>query len=250
MGEVVVDGLDVGVHGGDHVEADADATTDVDEHLDANEGAVHREQLLHDDGGVVPHELIEQTVEPGIGAVVLERRHPVVLVEGDATLQHRILQVVPGVVTLIYEIYIVSLLPHFHEELIVAIHTLSGHGTTIVMLGQVLADGGCAVLPQRPTIRVGLDGAADDTVGREQAENSIYHVDRLRVLSRQLGHNICGAQLGARTGLENDVEELELDGRLWSHGEDAAHRQLQGVHSRLLVYVADGSHSCQDLHRK
>lgn len=122
MGEVVVDGLDVGVHGGDHVEADADATTDVDEHLDANEGAVHREQLLHDDGGVVPHELIEQTVEPGIGAVVLERRHPVVLVEGDATLQHRILQVVPGVVTLIYEIYIVSKLPHFHEELIVAIH--------------------------------------------------------------------------------------------------------------------------------
>ncbi|RWW14075.1 hypothetical protein GW17_00022186 [Ensete ventricosum] len=35
MGEVVVDALDVGVHGGDHVEADADATTDVDEHLDA-----------------------------------------------------------------------------------------------------------------------------------------------------------------------------------------------------------------------
>ncbi|RWV82438.1 hypothetical protein GW17_00056063 [Ensete ventricosum] len=113
------------------------------------------------------------------------------------------------------------------------------------MFGQVVADGRCTVLSQRPTIRVGLDGAADDMVGREQSENSIHHVDRLRILNRQLGHNICGAQLGAGTGLEDDVEELELelDGRLESHGEDAAHRQLQGVHSRLLVNVADGSHS-------
>ncbi|RRT54384.1 hypothetical protein B296_00047385 [Ensete ventricosum] len=84
MGEVVVDALDVGVHGGDHMQADADATTDVDE------------QLLHDYGRVVPHELVEQTVEPGIGAVVLERRHPGGHDEGNAALQRRILHVVPA----------------------------------------------------------------------------------------------------------------------------------------------------------
>lgn len=95
MRQVEVDALDVGVLLDDHVEGSSDSSPDVDEDLDVLEATVGLEDLLGDDGGVVPHAFVEHLVEPGVCAVVLECRHPVGLVEWDASIQHCILQVVP-----------------------------------------------------------------------------------------------------------------------------------------------------------
>lgn len=97
MGKIIVDALDVGVLGGDHVERGPDAAPNVDERVDAVEPVVELEELLGDYDGVVLHALIEHLVEPRVRAVVLERRHAVGLVEWDPPLQHRILQVVPNI---------------------------------------------------------------------------------------------------------------------------------------------------------
>ena len=98
MREVEIDALDVRVLRGYQAEGAAGATADVDEHLDVVEAAVFLEQLSGEYGGVVPHALVEHLVEPGVGTGILERRHPVGLVEGDAALQHRVLQVVPAII--------------------------------------------------------------------------------------------------------------------------------------------------------
>ena len=100
MREVEVDALDVRMLGGDLVAGGAGATTDVDEHLDVVEAAVDLDQLLHEDGRVAPHALGEKLVVRWIGALALEQRHPVGLLEGGAALQHRFL---PGVTTIIAE---------------------------------------------------------------------------------------------------------------------------------------------------
>lgn len=112
-----------------------------------------------------------------------------------------------------------------------------GEGHAVLVPGQVLADGRGAVHAARAAVGAGLDGAADDAVGGEEAEDAVHHGGGLRVRGGQLGRNVGGAEPGAGAGADDDLQELELDGGLEGHGEDGAAHQLRRVHARLLVLL-------------
>lgn len=73
MGDVEVDAPEVRMLGGDHAEAGAGVSPDVDEHIDIIEAAVDPKQLLHEDDGVAAHGVVEHLVQSRIGAQLLER---------------------------------------------------------------------------------------------------------------------------------------------------------------------------------
>ena len=86
MRQVKVDSLDVRVFPNDHVDGSTNSSTNINENLEIGETFVGLEDLLGDDGGVVPHPLIEHLVKSGIGSMVLECTHTVGLVEWHASI--------------------------------------------------------------------------------------------------------------------------------------------------------------------
>lgn len=86
MGQVEVNALDRRVLRDDHAEHGSRSTADVDQRVEALEAPVRLEDLLHGDGGVVSHPPVEDLVESGVSSMVLERGHPVGLVERNSTI--------------------------------------------------------------------------------------------------------------------------------------------------------------------
>lgn len=226
VGEVVVDPPDVRVAGDDGGHSGAHAAADVDDGGGGVEAGVEVEQLLGDDDGVVLHALVEDAVEAGVRAVVLERRHPVRLVERDAAVQDCVLKVVPAL----------------HEDLVLVHEGEGGHGDAVLVGRQPLAHRRGGVAAGELAVGALLHLAPDDVVGGEQAEHAVHHVGRRRVrLGRQLVGHLRRRQQrrlppssGDGGGLQR-LEQAQLDGVLERHRQDRRRRQLQRVHARLLV---------------
>ncbi|RWW14072.1 hypothetical protein GW17_00022189 [Ensete ventricosum] len=96
------------------------------------------------------------------------------------------------------------------------------HNRTVVILGEKLGDGCHGVLPIGAAVGAGLDGAVDDAVGGQQAENPIHPDGCQRVLGGQPSGNLLWAHCLFWASRDDDLQELEVDGHLEDHGEDGA----------------------------
>ena len=95
MRKIKVDPLDGGIFRDDEVKCSSDTATDINQSGDAFESPIGGKDLLHGNGGVVRHAAVENLVESGVGAMVLERRHSIRLVEGYSPIKNCIFQVIP-----------------------------------------------------------------------------------------------------------------------------------------------------------
>nr|ACR36918.1 unknown [Zea mays] len=237
--QVEVDPGDVRVAGRDGVQRGAHAAAHVHQRRHALEARVEVQQLLGDDHRVVLHALVEHAVEARVRAVVLERRHPVRLVERDAAVQHRVLEIVPAL----------------HEDLVLVHEREGGHGHAVLVGGEPLADGRGGVAALVPAVPV-LHLAPDDVVGGEQAEHAVHHGRRGGGVAGRRGHprhHLLGRQrrLAAAGLLLQHLQQAQLDGVLQRHGQDGRRRQLHRVHARLLVHhrghvAGGGAHGYYD----
>jgi len=85
---IKVDAFDMRVLGSDQAEGEAEATTDVDEGVEAVEASVGFKNLLHDNGGVLDQRHVEQLTEPCVHTKVLKLVHPVSPFKGTTSLQN------------------------------------------------------------------------------------------------------------------------------------------------------------------
>lgn len=129
-----------------------------------------------------------------------------------------------------------SQLPALHEDLVLIHETKRGNRDAILVVGQELADRGEAVEPLGCAIGVGSEGAGEDGVAGEEAQDAVQCDIRVRVCDRRkLSGDLGGGEQSPGPSSGYDLKHVQLNGGLQHHRKNRGAGQLHREQVGFLV---------------
>ena len=96
MREIKVDAFKIRVLRDNHFESSTNASPDINQGDQTLKTIIGLKNLLHGDGGMVRHSIVENLVESKVSPMVLKRAHAISFIEWNPTIKNCILQIVPA----------------------------------------------------------------------------------------------------------------------------------------------------------